>query len=62
LSRKEDSPKNKNKKKVFAGLGEFFVPKMAQDTSLRRGKSRPGGAKISPGGGGQLPMYAEQNE
>jgi len=30
------------KKKVFAGLGAFFVPKMAQDTSLR-------GAKVALG-------------
>jgi len=34
-----------SKKKVFAGLEAFFVPKMAQDTSIRGG-----GGKISPGG------------
>jgi len=53
-------PKNKHspKKKVFAGLGAYFCPKnpkMAQDTRARGGKSRPGGAEISPGG--QLPPY-----
>jgi len=44
--------------KVFAGLGAFFVPKMAQDTSLGVGKSRPGGTKISPRGeAAPLPPY-----
>jgi len=38
-----------SKKKVFAGLELFFVPKMAQDTSLRGAKVAQGGDKISPG-------------
>jgi len=43
------------KKGVFAGFGRFFVPKMAQDTSLRGGKSHPGGPKYLQEG--QLPPY-----
>jgi len=46
---------SKAKKGVSAGLEPFFVPKMAQDASVRGDKSRPGGAKISPGG--ELPPY-----
>jgi len=36
-------------KNIFAGLEAFFVPKMAQDTSLRGGKSRPGRPKYLQG-------------
>jgi len=45
-------PKNKRslKKKVFAGLEAFFYPKNGPEYKSQGGKSRPGGAKISPGG------------
>jgi len=44
------SPKKINKKMVFPGFGRNSVPKLIQDAGLRGGKSRPEGAKISPGG------------
>jgi len=49
---KRSLKKNKKiKKKVFAGIDAFFfVPKMAQDTSLRGAKVAQGGPKISPEG------------
>jgi len=47
------SPKNKNKKDLRRILERFLVPNMAHNTGLKGGKSRPGGAKISPEG--QLP-------
>jgi len=42
--------------KVFSRA--FFVPNMAQDKSLRESKSRPGGAKIYPGGAAAPPLPA----
>jgi len=44
-----------SKKKVFVGLEAFFVPKMAQDTSLRGAKAAQGGHNISRISPGQLP-------
>jgi len=36
------------KKNIFAGLEAFFVPKMAQDTSLKGGQNISRGAAVPP--------------
>jgi len=46
------------KKRSSPDLERFSVPNMAQDTDLRGGKIRPGGAKIFPGW--RLPPYFQR--